>query len=641
MNPTRQGRSCAGGGDDSAARMKRAEPAAEDDEEADGTEVSTNQLDDIYSRAQQHDAELPEVEPPDTFALPLRPYQKQALGWMQEMEVVQGSSSRELALHPLWEEYQFPLGEDADASNERFYYNPHIGDLSLDFQPASRGARGGILADEMGLGKTIMLASLIHANRDARSEPVATKPAGKALRQSSLATAFGGKMQRLSSMRVKTTLVVGPMSLLGQWRDELERASMPGTIAVELYYGDGRDQLASRLEQESVDVVITSYGTLASEYRKLGDRRDQSPLLFSVTWLRVILDEAHNIKNRSTLAARASCLLKADRRWALTGTPIQNRLTDLYSLLRFLHVEPWGDIGFFNSFLAKPFANQSPRALEIVQAILTSILLRREKSMKDKDGRPIVELPERTLDTNYLPFSDAEREIYNNVYDRARARYLRLAAQGIIGHNFSMIFSVLMRLRQAVCHPMLVLHANKAQAEPTKLEASSVDAEAREEKSYRERLHELLQRFQAETSADDDAQTYARSILDQLVQADAEGDEGGLEECPFCMEQKASKCFLPLCMHHGCRECLVQYLQACEDQGDEPHCPVCRRGPVQLEDLVEASRRSPPQESEPAPREAQLAAPPLRGSTKVNALMEQLASLRHQANFKGIIFVRR
>lgn len=115
--------------------------------------------------------------------------------------------------------------------------------------------------------------------------------------------------------------------------------------------------------------------------------------LFAVDWLRVILDEAHNIKNRSTKNARACCDLVARRRWCLSGTPIVNRLTDLYSLLHFLRVEPWGDFSFFNSFITKPFANKNPKALEVVQVVLESVLLRREKKMKDKDGKPIVQLP--------------------------------------------------------------------------------------------------------------------------------------------------------------------------------------------------------------------------------------------------------
>ena len=100
------------------------------------------------------------------------------------------------------------------------------------------------------------------------------------------------------------------------------------------------------------------------------------------------------------------------------------------------------------------------------------------------------------------------------------------------------------------------------------------------------------------------------------------------------MEIKNSRCFLPLCMHHGCRECLVQYLQACEDRGDEPHCPVCRRGPVHVEDLVESVR---PAKEAPAPSVHDV--PPVRGSTKLDALMSQMAALTAEDTFcKGVVF---
>ncbi|PKI83952.1 DNA helicase rad5 [Malassezia vespertilionis] len=591
-------------------------PTVNDDAENDGTEVSHANLRDIYAKAQQHDLSLPEIEPPATFALTLRPYQKQALGWMQEMEDAQGSSNRASTLHPLWEQYTFPFADDPDAGCEPFFYNPYIGDVSLHFQPASRGARGGILADEMGLGKTIMLASLIHANRALDSPEQPAKKA-RTLRQPSLASAFGA--QRRTAGKSCATLVVAPMSLLSQWKSELERASVPGSLRVLLYYGDAREQLACALHESRVDVVITSYGTLTHEYKREIERAGTC-LLFAESWHRVILDEAHNIKNRSTVAARASFLLHADRRWALTGTPIQNRLTDLYSLLRFLRVEPWGDVSFFNSFLAKPFASQSARALDIVQSILSSILLRREKGSHDKDGRLIVELPEKRFDTQRLAFSPAEREIYNSVYDRARARFRRLAAQGLVGRNFSLIFSVLMRLRQAVCHPMLVLHDRASRPE-------SMPDEVNEEEKFYQHIHALIAKFQQGADGADGAH-FALHVLDQLAQP-CEADE---EECPFCMELRQSKCFLPLCMHHGCRECLVQYLQACEDRGEEPHCPVCRKGPVQAEDLVESVR---PQ----APSRHKSEAPPLRGSTKLDALLTQLAQLMsNDSTMKGVIF---
>lgn len=579
-------------------------------DEDDGTEVTDECLHDIYARAQQDDANLPLATPPPTFALTLRPYQQQALGWMQAMEATHGRV-RDSSLHPLWEAYEFPLADDEDAVPGPFYMNPYIGDLSLEFQPASRGARGGILADEMGLGKTIMLASLIHANRAPDTPPCERRVPSPPRRERRLKQAPLSFAGATSKPRAPTaaTLVVAPMSLLSQWRTELERASVPGTLRVFLYYGDQRDHLTGPLAQGSIDVVVTSYGTLTSEFKQM-EKRGAAPLLQQM-WHRVILDEAHTIKNRSTLAARAAFHLEADRRWVLTGTPIQNRLTDLYSLLRFLRVEPWGDVSFFHSFLAKPFASQNARALDIVQAILSSVLLRREKTSRDRDGRPIVELPPKVLDTQHLTFSAAEREIYTNVYDLARTRYRNLVRQGLVGAKFSLIFAVLMRLRQAVCHPYLVLPA-----------AGRSDTVEPDEATFEERLQALVKDFEAGEQHDD---AYARQVLDTLLHAPPIEEE----ECPFCMELKPSKCFLPLCMHHGCRECLEQYLQSCEDRGEEPHCPVCRRGPVSAEDLVESVQ----QPRAPAPVAS------VRGSTKLNALMAQIAEItQSDPTCKGVIF---
>lgn len=138
-------------------------------------------------------------------------------------------------------------------------------------------------------------------------------------------------------------------------------------------------------------LIKTSYGVLASEYhrwclelekvaekkkRSLSDERgfyncpsiNSKPPLCSDTdrpyppcsdqWLRVVLDEAHNIKSRTTKSAKACYAIESERRWCLTGTPIQNRLEDLHSLLHFLRLEPWGDISYFRSFITVPFSNK-------------------------------------------------------------------------------------------------------------------------------------------------------------------------------------------------------------------------------------------------------------------------------------------
>ncbi|EPQ29038.1 uncharacterized protein PFL1_03328 [Pseudozyma flocculosa PF-1] len=719
-------------------------PAASDDEPNDGTEVTLNQLDEVYSKAQLHDIDLPEIEPPDTFALKLRPYQKQALGWMKTMERVVGDrddavkadgetespKGREPSLHPLWEEYEFPMDFDDPEGNEalvtsntrNFYFSPYTGDLSLDFQKSSKGSRGGILADEMGLGKTIMVASLIHANRapeggdvgdDESEDSSATqqqtvkraRTAANAPRQTSLASAFAASMAgdqrramlRASVARGKATLVVAPMSLLSQWRDELTRASQPGTLSAMLYYADSKADIIAQLESGKVDVVITSYGTLTTEYKRFIDAggalsRHAAAVapLFAVEWLRVILDEAHHIKNRSTRNAKACCDLLARRRWALTGTPIVNRLTDLFSLLKFLRVEPWGDFSFFNSFISKPFANKNPKALDVVQVVLESVLLRREKRMKDRDGRPIVELPPKTVEVRNLDFSPLERQIYDNVYHRAYLQYASMKANGTVGKNYSVIFSVLMRLRQAVCHPLLVLRGDKAGTGLNGVAegslASNGAASLFDDDEGSQDLRKLVAEFQtgSSSSGDGDAaagDAYTQQVLEQLIKAQGgegggEGGQGDEEECPICFETKIATCYLPKCMHSGCKDCILGFLQACEDREEEPCCPTCRKGPVAAEDLIEAVRTrssrggsgktgdgckvapsSPceaievtdddngdgPADEVPSSQHSQPAVffrrNDFRTSTKLAALLEHLNELRvAEPGFKGVIF---
>ncbi|CDS00525.1 related to RAD5-DNA helicase [Sporisorium scitamineum] len=721
-----------------AGQLQKAKQQTEGDanaEENDGTELNLNQLDEVYRKAQANDAHLPEVEPPESFLLTLRPYQKQALGWMKNMEKASGrlsdesstqqqngnSGERSLSLHPLWEEYEFPLDHDNPEASERlvlsatrmFYFNPYTGDLSLDFQRASKGSRGGILADEMGLGKTIMVASLLHANRTSdpgeesegdddaaeMGDDGLTKRKGSA-KQTSLASAFAASassgdqrkaLLKASVSKGKTSLVVAPMSLIGQWRDELIRASAPGSLTPVLYYADTKGDLLAQLESGKVDVVITSYGTLVTEYRRFLDgggasnrHLSSTAPLYCIDWLRVILDEAHNIKNRSTMNARACCDLVSRRRWALTGTPIINRLTDLFSLLKFLRVEPWGDFSFFNSFVCKPFQAKSTKALDVVQVILESVLLRREKRMKDKDGKPIVQLPPKTIEVRELEFTELERRIYENVYRRAYLQFATLKANGTVTRNFSVIFSVLMRLRQAVCHPALVAKANKARAgrveggganggegvvddDDADAVEFGLDGEDGHGTPGTEDLRDLVAQFQSastDTGGDgnDATANYSKATVDRLIHEmhgdSAAADSSGETECPICFEDpQISPCYLPRCMHSACKVCLVDYLRQCKEKGEEGACPTCRVGPVDEGDLIEAIRTrpaTPPSSGVTTPdgdtdgkAQFSIGSLPstiyvrnnLRSSTKVTALIDHLNALRaSEGPFKGVIF---
>lgn len=242
------------------------------------------------------------------------------------------------SMHPLWEEYAFTSVVEGDIlppdEPQFFYFNPYTGELSLDFPEINSLSRGGILADgkflvqrvirrahmsyrstEMGLGKTIEVLSLIHHNKGRR-----------AIRQ--------GNLQGVSP----TTLVVCPTTLLSQWHDELVCNSFPESLQVMVYYGDTAQSGAIHQKlnnpKTAPDVLITTYGSVVSDFKR-------SRYLFGTNFYRIVLDEAHHIKNRHSQTSIACTALQSSRRWAVTGTPIQNKLEDLYSLVRFICHEPW------------------------------------------------------------------------------------------------------------------------------------------------------------------------------------------------------------------------------------------------------------------------------------------------------------
>lgn len=110
--------------------------------------------------------------------------------------------------------------------------------------------------------------------------------------------------------------------------------------------------------------------------------------------------------------AKACYALSSTNRWAVTGTPIVNRLDDLFSLVHFLRIHPWSQASFWRAFITDPFEKKDPRAIQAVQTVLEPILLRRTKDMKDENGESIVKLPPKNIETVYVDFSSEEKKIY-------------------------------------------------------------------------------------------------------------------------------------------------------------------------------------------------------------------------------------
>ncbi|PQM40972.1 putative SWI/SNF-related matrix-associated actin-dependent regulator of chromatin subfamily A member 3-like 3 [Prunus yedoensis var. nudiflora] len=320
----------------------------------------------------------------------LKPYQKQALYWMSELEKGIDVEKATQTLHPCWAAYHM-----CDERVSSVYVNIFTGEATTKFPTATQMARGGILADAMGLGKTVMTIALILA-RPVRRSSNSIEIAKRRRIDSDTSTPFkprGG------------TLVVCPMSLLSQWKDELETHSESESISIFVHYGGYRSTDPKVISVQ--DVVLTTYGVLSTSYKSDGE----NSIFHQIDWYRVVLDEAHSIKSSKTQVAQAAFALSSHCRWCLTGTPIQNNLEDLYSLLCFCmlnHGATGHAYGIANIVLSitrwskliqRPYESGDPRGLRLIKAILRSLMLRRTKETKDKKGRPILVLPPTDIQT--------------------------------------------------------------------------------------------------------------------------------------------------------------------------------------------------------------------------------------------------
>jgi superfamily II DNA or RNA helicase len=278
---------------------------------------------------------------------------------------------------------------------------------------------GGCLADDMGLGKTVQVLALLQADAEARV-------AGQHL--------------------PRPSLVVMPRSLLHNWAAEAARFA-PG-LRVLRYAGTDR-----RREPEAFadfDLVLTTYGTL---------RRDAT-FLKDVEFNYAVLDEAQAIKNPSTAAAKAARLLTARGRLALTGTPVENHLNDLWSIMEFLNPGMLGTAGVFSKLTLKR-GGLSEEHCELLGRALRPFILRRTKAQVAAD------LPEKIEQTLHCELQGRQLRDYRQLRDHYRGALLGAKD---LSNNRIQVLEALLRLRQAACHPGLIDRARIGE-DSAKLEA--------------------------------------------------------------------------------------------------------------------------------------------------------------------------
>lgn len=289
----------------------------------------------------------------------------------------------------------------------------------------------------------------------------------------------------------------------------------------------------------------------------------QMSVLHSLCWWRIVLDEAHMIKRRSTQTAQAAFALIGIHRWCLSGTPLQNRVGEFYSLIRFLRIDPMAfyfckvegcdckslhylifngkckkcghgsvnHFAHFNKHVLNPiqrdgYSGDGRRAMFVLKnEILDKCLFRRTKDTKADD----MKLPPRIVSIRSVRLHPVEEDFYNALYTQTRSSFDDYVAEGTVLNNYAHIFDLLMRMRQAVCHPYLVVHWKKA--------ASVVGSSG------------------------------------PVVVAN------GTVECEICHEPPMEQVLSTCCGSGFCRNCVLEYMETCtglSSGNEQTPCPSCR-----------------------------------------------------------------
>ncbi|KAI5795352.1 SNF2 family helicase [Peziza echinospora] len=453
---------------------------------------------------------MPLAKQPNRLSITLLPYQLQGLQWLLDHE------SPKLPTKPndvvqFWK--PTTRGQYINITTKFVLPNPSL-------------ASGGILADDMGLGKTVQMISLIIADVE---------------KNGPRAPSCGG------------TLIVAPLSVMSNWKDQISRhVKSEEPLVISIFHGAGKN---AKVDIKSCDVVITSYGTLTSEFENFQTSK-KSPI-FGLKWRRIILDEAHQIRNPKAKASLASAALEAQSRWALTGTPIVNNLKDLYSLVRYLRFSGGlSEIDIFNRVFMRPLNTGDKEGSERLQALMATICLRRTKEMKFVN----LGLPELKEYVHRVKFSKEERDKYDVLkaeaegllerYVKGKASRMNQQAAGSThalqsqasgstepaNNDYRCLLEYLLRMRQMCNHAML--------------------CGADRVKAIEERLAEIAENGLSEE---------ARSLLQEVLQLAIDSQE----DCAICLETLHNP-RITVCRHVFGEECIARVIE------EQHKCPMCR-----------------------------------------------------------------
>ncbi|KAL8857031.1 MAG: hypothetical protein Q9178_006436 [Gyalolechia marmorata] len=334
----------------------------------------------------------------DQLRCQLYPFQQRAIQWLlrRERRGVDKDDSRTT---------QLPHGfvETVDADGKRCFVSPFLGIMTAneDLMRGPSDVTGGILAEEMGLGKTVEMIGLICLNKQPR-------------------VPWDQDTATASPRKCRATLVITPLSILGQWKDELQ--TLAPDLKVTTYEGLCATDLNGKFDYDSCfdshDIVMTTYNILAREIHHSGhvperDFRNQkkyerrlSPLT-QRKWWRVILDEAQMIESGVSNAAKVAQLIPRYNAWCVSGTPVRKSSHDLRGLLVFLRFPPYcWSLQIWEHLIAE--------RRDIFRQIFGALALRHTKDQIKDDVR----LPPQRRVVITVPFTQIEQQNYLNLYNQ-------------------------------------------------------------------------------------------------------------------------------------------------------------------------------------------------------------------------------
>ncbi|KAK2685769.1 hypothetical protein QWA68_015378 [Fusarium oxysporum] len=317
----------------------------------------------IFNTTYQPNSDLKMIETSPRLVTKLKSHQVEALVMMIEKEA------------GIYENAQFPaIWVPHKSLRGDIRYQNIVTEMFKMSRPPPMS--GGILADEMGLGKTLSTLSLICHFLDVKEkclDKVRDQP--------------------------KTTLIVTPKSTIYSWEKQIKTHIYADKIRWLTYHGFKRHEIWTDIESQ--DIVLTTYETLRS------DRAKESPL-FEHDWARVVLDEAHKIRNSSSQIFGVISKLQTQSRWCLTGTPIQNYLDDFGALLAFIKVPPFETKEHFDQYIINPIKKSRIKGFSMLRKVVAATCLRRTKATCGH----MLNLPQKTERVEIIDMGRNDRRLY-------------------------------------------------------------------------------------------------------------------------------------------------------------------------------------------------------------------------------------